>query len=89
MVRIHVIFSGTVQGVGFRYTAQRFAEGLKITGWVKNLSDGSVELVAEASREQLENLLYKLDKQFEARIGHKDIDWLEARKTFSGFDIAY
>ena len=89
MVRAHVIFSGTVQGVGFRYTTQRFAAGLKITGWVKNLSDGSVELVAEGTREQVENLLYKLDKQFEARIKNKDIDWMNAKKAFSGFDITY
>ena len=89
MVRAHVLFSGTVQGVGFRFTAQRFAVGFKITGWVKNLSDGRVELVAEGSREQVENLLYKLDKQYEGKIQHKDIDWLEARKSFSSFDIAY
>jgi len=89
MVRTHVIFSGTVQGVGFRFITQRFATNLKITGWVKNLSDGRVELVAEGTREQLENLLYKLDKQFERNIQHKDIDWMDARKSFSGFDITY
>ena len=89
MVRAHVIFSGTVQGVGFRYTAQRFAIGLKITGWVKNLSDGHVELVCEGTREQIENLLYKLDKQFGGRITHKDIDWPPAKKCFTDFEIAY
>ena len=89
MVRAHILFSGTVQGVGFRYTTQRFASALKLTGWVKNLKDGRVELVCEGSREQVENLLYKLDKHFEARIKHRDIDWLEAKNSFGGFDIAY
>ena len=89
MVRAHVLYSGTVQGVGFRYTTQRFASTLRLTGWVKNLADGRVELVCEGSREQIENLLYKIDKQFEARIKHKDIDWLDARKAFSGFEITY
>ncbi|MBF0490600.1 MAG: acylphosphatase [Candidatus Omnitrophica bacterium] len=89
MVRAHVIFSGTVQGVGFRYTAQRMAGSLRLTGWVKNLSDGRVELVAEGTREQIENFLYKLDKHFETRIRHKDLDWLDAKKSFSAFEIAY
>lgn len=76
-----------VQGVGFRYTARTFASTLRATGWVKNLSDGRVEMMAEGTREQLENLLYKLDKEFE--IKHKDMDWLEAKKTFSDFTVAY
>ena len=89
MVRAHVIFSGAVQGVGFRYTAQNFASNLRITGWVKNLPDGRVEMVAEGTREQVENLLYKLDKQFAGRITHKDMDWLNAKKSFTSFDVTY
>ena len=89
MVRTHVIYSGTVQGVGFRFTTQKFASTLRLTGWVKNLPDGKVELVCEGSREQVENLLYKLDKHFTAHIKHKDVDWLTARKSFRGFEITY
>lgn len=87
MVRAHIIFSGTVQGVGFRYTSQRFARELKVNGWVKNLPDGRVEMTAEGTREQLENLIYKLDKRFE--ISHKDLDWVDARNQFTGFEITY
>ncbi|MEI7998069.1 MAG: acylphosphatase [Candidatus Omnitrophota bacterium] len=89
MVRAHVIFSGTVQGVGFRFTTQRFASNLRLTGWVKNLPDGRVELVCEGAREQVENLLYKLDKSFDGHITHRDIDWLDARRSFTGFDVTY
>ena len=89
MVRSHIIFSGRVQGVGFRYTAQRFASTLRLTGWVKNLPDSRVEMVAEGTREQIENLIYKLDKHFGEKISHKDVDWLDARQSFSGFDITY
>jgi len=89
MVRAHIFFSGTVQGVGFRYTTQRFASTLRLTGWVKNLPDGRVELCCEGSREQIENLIYKLDKHYEAKIRQKDIDWLDAKRSFTGFDITY
>ena len=55
--RIHVFISGKVQGVGFRaFTAQQ-ATRLKLTGWVKNLKDGRVELVAEGPAKDLETLL--------------------------------
>ena len=40
----HVIYSGRVQGVGFRYTVRRIAAGYEVTGWVRNLEDGRVEL---------------------------------------------
>jgi len=56
MVRAHILFSGTVQGVGFRYTTLSFAQQLSLTGWVKNLSDGSVQAVAEGPREKIEEL---------------------------------
>jgi len=89
MVRAHILFSGTVQGVGFRFTTQRFASNLRLTGWVKNLPDNRVELVCEGPRERVENLLYKLDKEFEGRVTNKDIDWMDAKKSFTGFDITY
>lgn len=47
MVRVHVVITGKVQGVGYRYHTQRFAEGLGLAGWVRNLPDGRVEAVFE------------------------------------------
>ena len=52
-----VCFSGRVQGVGFRYTANRIAQGYEVTGYVRNLPDGRVELLAEGSCEQVESFL--------------------------------
>ena len=46
MIAKQVLYSGRVQGVGFRYTAKRIASGFEVTGWVKNLPDGRVELQA-------------------------------------------
>ncbi len=49
-----VLYSGQVQGVGFRYTAKTVATGFDLTGTIRNLADGRVELVAEGRREELE-----------------------------------
>ena len=48
---MEIFYSGRVQGVGFRYTAKTVAAGFEITGTVRNLPDGRVELVAEGARE--------------------------------------
>ena len=89
MVRAHIFFSGAVQGVGFRYTAQAFARELKVHGWVKNLPDGRVEMMSEGPRERIDNLIYKLDKFFDGKIENKDIDWLDPRGQFNGFLVTY
>jgi acylphosphatase len=55
--RLHVWITGRVQGVSFRYHARVCARRLGLTGWVRNLADGRVELVAEGAPEQLRALL--------------------------------
>ena len=62
--RIHVFYSGSVQGVGFRYTAHDIAQGLRLNGWVKNLRDGRVELICEGDEEKLETFLDNLKNGF-------------------------
>ena len=52
--RMKILYSGQVQGVGFRYTAKTVAAGFEIAGIVRNLSDGRVELTAEGARAELE-----------------------------------
>lgn len=54
---VHLLIHGRVQGVFYRASTQRTAEGLGLTGWVKNRPDGSVEIHAEGSREKLEELI--------------------------------
>ncbi|MCH1430139.1 MAG: hypothetical protein GWP59_05650 [Chlamydiales bacterium] len=60
-IRLQAIFSGTVQGVSFRVTAKMHASDLNIQGSVRNLQDGKVELIAEAPRMVLEELICRLE----------------------------
>ena len=88
--RIHVIYSGRVQGVGFRVTAEDTARELGVIGWVKNLRDGRVELVAEAEEAALEQFLDAIRtgsmKNF---IEQTEISWSNASDTFDEFVIRY
>jgi acylphosphatase len=87
MVRAHIHFCGTVQGVGFRYTCLSFAQQLSLTGWVKNLSDGKVEAVVEGPLEKIEELLLRLEGQFGSFIRNQHIEWGEAGGEFDKFSI--
>ena len=64
-VRLHYIFRGNVQGVGFRYRAYHSARMYGVTGYVRNLPDGSVEMEAQGSPLMLQRLLSSLKGQFE------------------------
>jgi len=87
MVRAHIHFFGTVQGVGFRYTCLSIAQQLSLTGWVKNLSDGSVQAEIEGPREKIDELLSQLKGQFGSFIREQKIEWVEARAQFDKFSI--
>ena len=58
--RAHAIYKGRVQGVGFRFTAQRYANETGITGYVKNLCGGQVEIIAEGEKKKVETFLRKI-----------------------------
>ena len=66
--KIEVCFTGHVQGVGFRYTTHRIALRWRVTGYVENRSDGSVFLVAEGAREELESFVDEVTAELEANI---------------------
>ena len=87
MKRAHIFYSGTVQGVGFRYAAQRFASDFGLQGWVKNLADGRVEIMAEGPAEILEGFCRKLEQHFDGYIRGKQIDWQEPSGHFRDFKI--
>jgi len=87
--RMLVFFSGRVQGVGFRYTAKTVATGFEITGAIKNLADGRVELVAEGSHAELDAFRAALhDAGLAGFIRDEQVIWGDAKNEFRGFEIA-
>jgi len=87
--RLHVYYSGSVHGVGFRYTAERTALSLNITGWVKNLEDGRVEVVCEGEGAALNKFLDRIKDLFGGYIRDARIEPQNATGEFEGFDIKF
>jgi acylphosphatase len=86
--RVHIFYSGHVQGVGFRYTVKTVAAGFETTGTVRNLLDGRVELVAEGARAELEAFRQAIRAAgLEHFIRNEDVSWSEATGEFRGFEI--
>jgi acylphosphatase len=85
---MQILYAGNVQGVGFRYTAKSVATGFEITGTVRNLSDGRVELLAEGSKEELEAFRRAVkDSGLDHFIRHEDISWSECTGEYRRFEI--
>ena len=81
-----VIYSGNVQGVGFRYTARTLAEGFAVAGYVRNLPDGTVELVAEGEAAEVGRFLDALARRMDGYVeGHTIHE--ETPGGFTGFTI--
>lgn len=91
MMELHAIVRGRVQLVMFRDFAQRKARGLVLTGYVKNLTDGSVEVVAQGERAALETFIAKLRRgSILSRVEKVDVEWCASpSRTFDGFRIIY
>jgi acylphosphatase len=85
----HVVFTGRVQGVGFRYTVRSIADNLAVVGWVKNLRSGDVEVVAEGPRPVLERFIGEIRQHFDSYIRYIDMDWEPASGEFTEFSIAF
>lgn len=87
--QIHVYYSGRVQGVGFRFTTEAIARKLSVCGWVKNLADGRVEVVAQAEEESLKEFLSSINQYFSRYIEDADIQWQEPLHTLRDFRIRF
>ena len=86
--RMTIVYSGHVQGVGFRYTVRSVAMGFEVTGTVRNLPDGRVELVAEGDKTELEAFRRAIqDSEVGGLARHEDITWGAAPGLLRGFEI--
>lgn len=88
MIRRHVFYSGRVQGVGFRYTAESHAKRLGLTGWVRNLSDGRVEMIAEGPKAVIEEHAIAVRESLGSNITSEHEQISPSVGQFNGFQIA-
>ena len=89
MKRLEMQVLGRVQGVAFRWSTQRQAAAFDLTGWVRNLADGSVRIVAEGDADRLQLLLtWAKHGPDHARVDRVEADWSQAVGSFTNFEIA-
>ncbi len=90
MKRVYILISGRVQGVFYRATAESVAKQLRLTGYVKNLPDGRVEIVAEGDKHSLEQLIDWAGKGSRlAKVENVNVEWEEATGEFKNFRVEY
>ncbi len=86
--RMRVTYEGRVQGVGFRYTARQVAAGFEMTGWVRNLPDGRVEMAVEGERAELEAFAEAMrESHLGGFIRREETAWAPATGEWRGFAI--
>lgn len=86
-IQAHIFYSGTVQGVGFRFTVQRYARELNLAGWVRNVPDGRVEILAEGPQEKIQRFDECIAAHFEGYIRNKEIESMESDGKLKDFRI--
>ncbi len=85
-----IIYTGRVQGVGFRATTKRLASGFHVTGYVRNLPDGAVEVAASGEAIELDRFLEAIGREFGAKIRRRSIStFFPDSNEPSGFEVRY
>jgi len=88
--RAHIWVSGQVQGVFFRDTTKSKAEDFGLTGWVRNLPDGRVEVMFEGDREVIEKIIeWSKQGPDSARVENVEVKWEEYKDEFGSFTIRH
>lgn len=90
MKRVHIFVYGRVQGIFFRYNTNKVANKLGLKGFVRNLDDGGVEVIAEGNKNNLKELIEFCKKgPLGARVKDIKINFEKAKNEFSGFEVRY
>lgn len=85
-IRRHIVFYGSVQGVGFRYRAYYAAQTYGVSGWVRNSFDGSVEMEAEGTEKAIDDMILAIEKGTFVRIGNMSVKSIPVHGDH-GFEI--
>jgi acylphosphatase len=85
----HIVFSGRVQGVGFRFTALNVANRYELKGYVRNLPDGDVEMLAQGTAEMIDNCVRDLQDSFVGTVSHIDIEEATPDPKLTDFRITF
>lgn len=88
-IRYDVIFTGRVQGVGFRYTTCRVARDFAVTGWVRNEPDGSVRCVVQGAGDELDRFVAAVQAAMSGSVRETRIDRHAAGEPIEGFTVRY
>ncbi len=84
-----IYYSGTVQGVGFRYRTDSIARDYNLRGWVKNLPDGRVELVVQAEEDELNEFISRVEESMSGYISGRQINFSAPESKLSAFGIKF
>jgi acylphosphatase len=85
----HIIFTGQVQGVGFRYTAHRIASRHRLTGFVRNLPDGEVEMLVQGKPEDIDSCIEDIKADFAGYIRQTIIVEIPLDPRYKDFRITF
>lgn len=89
MQRWHIYFHGHVQGVGFRFTTRSVADRFDVSGWVKNLSNGTVEMTIEGTPKNIESYIAEVTAATHGRVTDTRVTKSSATGEFSEMEIRY
>jgi acylphosphatase len=90
MISLQVFYEGRVQGVGFRFTVRHIAKGYEVTGWVRNLPDGRVELQVTGEEDEVRAFLDRIaDSELHSLIRKQTENQVNEPVAVRGFDIRY
>jgi len=90
LLQLQIVVSGKVQGVGYRYFAQMKAVQFGITGWVKNRTDGAVEMVTTGTKENLDLFIEEISRGNPfSKVDQIEINEISLAEKYQSFTIKY
>ncbi|MFH1622105.1 MAG: acylphosphatase [Candidatus Omnitrophota bacterium] len=89
IIQANIIYKGRIQGIGFRFTVERVALNYGVVGWVKNLDNGDVEIVAQADEETIKSFLNTVRGYFLKYIADEIIKTTELTNQLNDFQIRF